>query len=62
MVKKYELNNWICRTIKIPKRYCFRIIKEMEDEGFLKKVNRDLYHLEDVNCSAPLDKMGRPLW
>ena len=49
--------------IRIPHKYQIDIIKEMIDNGFLKKLDRDNYEIVTCKIKRPLvDSLGEPLW
>jgi hypothetical protein len=59
--KIYPIVRW---WIRLPRKYNLEIIKEMEEYGLLRKINRDEYEILPISKSQIhlTNYLGDPLW
>jgi hypothetical protein len=49
-------------TIRLPRKYQKELLKELIENGFLKKVGRDNYEILTIRIKPLCDSLGDPLW
>lgn len=57
--KIHPIIKWV---IRLPRKYQFDILRELVQEGFLKKIDRDNYEIITCRVKPPCDSLGDPLW
>jgi hypothetical protein len=53
---KYLLEILRSFIFKIPKKYHYIVLKEMEYYKLVKRINKEKYYLYDINCEKELRK------
>ena len=62
IIKISEIMPIVKWCIRMPNRYRRDIIREMCDNGLLKKLSRDNYEILRIRNKPMIDSLGHPLW